>query len=144
MGYNNIVTFLQDNNINFTVNEIIINSFKNIEINVEKAKLIIIYNQENKFDIYCTYCGENIKIYNASYQTVIQCIKDVFMKQNIVEEEIKMENILKDITQNNENITEMDLNNIIEMGQNYYKKEELTTEELTNTYKDYCFQWNIQ
>lgn len=55
-----------------------------------------------------------------------------------------MENILRGMTKNNESITEMDLNNIIEMGQNYYKKEELTTEELQSTYKDYCYQWGIE
>lgn len=48
-------------------------------------------------------------------------------------------NIVKD----NESITETDLENIIEMGQNYYKKENLTIQELESTYKDYCYQFNI-
>lgn len=47
------------------------------------------------------------------------------------------------ITKRNESITETDLENIIEMGQNYYKKENLTYEELESTYKDYCYQFNI-
>lgn len=51
----------------------------------------------------------------------------------------KLINIIK----NNESITETDLENIIETGQNYYKKENLTTQELESTCKDYCYQFNI-
>jgi len=50
---------------------------------------------------------------------------------------------LINIVKYNESITGADLENIIEMGQNYYKKENLTKEELENTYKDYCYQFNI-
>jgi len=50
---------------------------------------------------------------------------------------------LINIIKYNESITEMDLENIIEMGQNYYKKENLTYEELESTYSDYCYQFNI-
>jgi len=50
---------------------------------------------------------------------------------------------LINIIKNNNSIAETDLENIIEMGQNYYKKDNLTKEELESTYKDYCYQWNI-
>lgn len=52
--------------------------------------------------------------------------------------------ILKQIANNNEQITDTDLSNIIEIGQHYYGKEELTKQELTSTYKDYCFQYGIE
>lgn len=51
---------------------------------------------------------------------------------------------LINITKGNEFITKADLKNIIEMGQNYYKKENLTKEELENIYEDYCYQFNIE
>lgn len=56
----------------------------------------------------------------------------------------KMLDTLKQIASNNEQITDTDLSNIIEMGQHYYRKEELTKQELTSTYKDYCFQYDIE
>ncbi|MDU6996551.1 MAG: hypothetical protein E6356_16975 [Terrisporobacter othiniensis] len=87
-------------------------------------------NNVNCFNVDCEDC-----IFNK-YDYTVKYLKD----NNRISNTDCIELIVRD----NEAINEHDIEIILEMAENYYKRSEFTYDELESTVRDFCFQYDIK
>lgn len=81
-------------------------------------------------NIDCDECTFN------KYDYTVKYLKDNNRISNI--------DCLKLIVGDNETINDRDIEIMVEMAENYYRRNTFTYEELESTVRDFCYQWDIE
>lgn len=97
---------------------------------VEAADNKVTCNDIKCFTVDCDEC-----IFNR-YDYTIKYLKDNNRISNV--------GYIQSIVGDNEAISDRDIQIILEMAENYYRRNTFTYDELESTVRDFCFQWDIK